>query len=547
MGLVPLVGGFLADLFQGQRTWLHPLLGWLETLTYRLSGVDATKPMTWQRYLQVLLLFNLLGCLLLFLIALCQPLLPFNPQNFPSVSPWMALTLAVSFVTNTGWQSWAAESTLSSGTQMIGVTVQHFLSGSTGICCFVVLSRGIFASGESKIGNFWVDLTRSVVYLFLPLATALALLLVGQGVVQSLRPYETLSTQEEEKQTIALGPAASEVAVKQLGTGGGGFFKAQAAHPFENPTGVSNVLEIGAMLLLPASLLYTFGLMARSLQQGRGLFVLMALCWIGATAVAWYAESGWNPVLGAAPLLEGKETRFGIPGSILWTMTTTTTSTGTVNAVPSSLMPLSGGVALFNMMLGGWFFGGVGVGGCRMLFFVLLAAFLASSMIGKAPEYMRKRLGPQDISWVLLALFFPMLLTLLGTGISCVLPAVVASIGHEGPHGLTQMLYSFTSTVENNGSAFAELKGMPSYFSALLMFMMLAGRLTILVVSVVLAGSLAQKKSVERSSTTFSTQSPLFLSLVLGLSLLVGAMTFLPALSLGPVLEQALMQAGRAF
>jgi len=545
--LIPLLGHFLANLFQDKRTFLHPVFGWLEKLTYRITGIDPLEEMRWKRYAKVMLLFNCCGIFAVFFILILQTYLPFNPQHFDNV-PWLlALNTAISFTTNTNWQAYAGETTLSYASQMWALTVQNFLSAATGLAVLMALIRGILRKTTDKIGNFWSDFVRSIVYLLLPLSIICALVLVTQGVVQTLSPYTEVETLEGAKQTIAVGPVASQVAIKQLGTNGGGFFNTNSAHPFENPNALSNFFEALMLVLIPAASVYAYGVTISSKRHGWMLLGVMFFLWIVGVSLSSYSMHTENPVLKAFPVLEGKETRIGNTASLLWATLTTGTSNGSVNAMHDSLSPLTGGVLLFNMMLGEVIFGGVGVGLCSMLLHVLLAVFLSGLMVGRTPEYMGKKIEKLDIQWVILAVLAPSALILIGAGISIVSPLALSSISNAGPHGLTQILYAFTSAAMNNGSAFAGLDVNTNYFNAFLGVVMLLGRVAILVPSLGIAGNLATKKIAPPSAGTLSTNSFLFAILLMGVITIVGALTFMPALSLGPVAEHLLMLRGQAF
>lgn len=547
ISLTPLLGGYMASVFKGEATFAHPLLGWLERLSYRLGGVDANAEMNCKAYLKALFSFNLLGFLALFLLLILQPWLPLNPQHLPSVPGLLAFNTAASFVTNTNWQAYGGETTLSYLTQMAGLSVQNFLSAATGLSVLMALTRGFIRKNAETIGNFWVDLIRSVVYVLLPLSIVLAVLLLAGGVIQTFSPYREVTTLENAKQTIPLGPVASQVAIKQLGTNGGGFFNANSAHPFENPSAMTNFLEMAAILLIPAASVYMFGLMIGSKRHGWLLFIVMGIFWLYAVAFSFFAEHKRNPVLGVYPVLEGQETRFGAANSILWLVSTTDTANGSLNAMISSLSPLTGGVAMFNIMLGEVIFGGVGVGLASMLMFVLLTVFLAGLMVGRTPEYLGKKIEKREIQWVMVAVLTPTALILIGSGISCLIPAALSSLGNKGPHGLSEIIYAFSSCSGNNGSAFAGLNANTPYYNLTLGCVMLLARSAIIGPSIALAGILAHKRATPPSRGTFSTDSSLFAVLLIGVIIIVGALSFFPALALGPVVEHLLMLANRSF
>lgn len=540
--LTPILGRYIAHVFTGKTR----VLGWLENLCYQVGGVDPLVEMHWTEYGKALLLFNIFGFITLFFLQLLQNYLPLNPQNFEGVSWHLAYNTAASFTTNTNWQSYAGETTLSYFTQMVGLTSHNFLSAATGMAALLTLIRGLIRKTTDTIGNFWVDVVRMVVYLLLPLSIIMAVVLVGEGVIQNFSPYVEVTTLENGKQTIPLGPVASQVAIKQLGTNGGGFFNANSTHPFENPTAFSNFLEMLAIILIPAASVYAYGIMIDSKKHASLLFGVMLFLWIAGILIAFGSEHLHNPSFEAYPNLEGKETRIGVTNSILWTVTTTATSNGSVNAMISSLSPLAGGVAMFNMMLGELIFGGVGVGLCSMIMFTLLTVFLSGLMVGRTPEYLGKKIEKREMQWVMLAVLMPAILILVGAGISSVLPEALSSLGNEGPHGLSEILYAFASAAGNNGSAFAGLNANTVYYNLTLGTVMLLARVSIILPCLALGGLLARKKMTPPSSGTFSTNSILFFVLLLSVILIVGALTFFPALTLGPIVEHLLMLEGRS-
>jgi K+-transporting ATPase ATPase A chain len=545
--LTPLLGKYLAEVFQGKRTLLHPILGWLETLCYRIGGVDPEEEMDWGRYAKVMLLFNLWSFFFVLSVQMLQFYLPFNPQHFENV-PWpLAFNTAVSFVTNTNWQAYAGETTLSYATQMWGLTVQNFLSAATGTAVLFAFIRGFVRKQMNTIGNFWADLVRTLVYILLPIAFIFSFALVSQGVVQTLSPYAEATTLEGAKQVIPVGPAASQIAIKQIGTNGGGFYNTNSAHPFENPTPLSNFLEMLAIVLIPAATVYAYGILIGSKRHGWIILSIMFVIWLGGFALASYSEGLKNPIMEVAPYLEGKETRFGITDSILWATITTATANGSVNAMHDSLSPLAGGIAMLNIMLSELVFGGIGVGLCSMLMYILTTVFLSGLMVGRTPEYLGKKIEKKDILWVIIAILLPSILILVGSGISSVLPIALKSLSDQGPHGLTQILYTFSSAAGNNGSAFAGINANTDYYNIVLGVVMILGRLSILVPSLAVAGQLAKKKIVPPSAGTLSTNTFLFAALLLCVILIVCALTFFPALSLGPIVEQILMVRGQGF
>ncbi|MCE5317951.1 MAG: potassium-transporting ATPase subunit KdpA [Parachlamydia sp.] len=547
MCMTPLLGSYMVRIFRGETTFAHPFLEWLERLSYRLGGIDAKVEMPWKSYLKALFIFNFFGFLAIFLLQILQQWLPLNPQHLPSV-PWpLAFNTAASFVTNTNWQAYSGETTLSYLTQMSGLAVQNFLSAATGLSALLALTRGFLRKNAETIGNFWVDLVRSIVYLLLPLSILMAILLVSNGVIQTFSPYVEVTTLENAKQTIPLGPVASQIAIKQLGTNGGGFFGANSAHPFENPSAFTNFLEMVCLLLIPAATVYMFGLLIGSRRHAWLLFAVMGIFWLSGMAISLYSEHVHNPVLEAYPVLEGQETRLGAANSLLWTVSTTDTANGSVNAMISSLSPLVGGVAMFNIMLGELIYGGVGVGLASMLMFVLLTVFLAGLMVGRTPEYLGKKIEKREIQWVMMAVLTPDALILLGAGLSSVIPEALISLGNQGPHGLSEIIYAFTSASGNNGSAFAGLNANTSYYNLTLGCVMLIARAAIIIPSVAMGGILAQKRGTPPSKGTFSTDSWLFVVLLISVILIVGALSFFPALALGPIVEHLLMLANRSF
>lgn len=545
--LTPPLGRFLAQVFQGKKTSLHKSLSWLEHLSYRVAGIDDKKDMGWKEYATALMVFNILGIVVIFILQLIQNALPLNPQNLPGVSWHSALNTAISFVTNTNWQGYAGETTMSYFVQMIGLTVQNFVSAAVGIAVAVALTRGIARRSSQGIGNFWVDLTRATVYVLFPISFLFALVLVSQGVVQTFSPYLEALTLEGAKQVIPLGPAASQIAIKMLGTNGGGFFNANAAHPFENPTALTNFLQMLSIFAIPAALTYMFGVMTNARKHGWLIFGVMLALFVGLTAVSLFSEYSHNLVLGQSAPMEGKETRFGVFNSVLFSTITTSASCGAVNAMHSSLSPISGGIALFNMMLGEIIFGGVGAGLYGMLLFVLLTVFLAGLMVGRTPEYLGKKIEGREMMMVILAILAPCAAILIGAAFSVVLPVGLSSLANKGPHGFSEILYAFTSAAANNGSAFAGLNANTPYYNIMLGIAMFLGRFLIIIPLLAVAGSLASKKTSPPSSGTFEVDTPLFALLLVGVILIVGALTFLPALSLGPIVEHVLMLSGRTF
>ncbi|MEW6616102.1 MAG: potassium-transporting ATPase subunit KdpA [Thermodesulfobacteriota bacterium] len=547
IALTPLLGQFMAKVFSGEQTWLTPLLRPLEKFIYRLAGINEKTEMHWSTYTWALLIFNFLGFVVLFVMQLIQDKLPLNPQELPNVPAALAFNTAVSFMTNTNWQSYAGETTLSYFSQMLGITVQNFLSAATGIAVLLALVRGLVRRAMQTIGNFWVDLVRSTLYILLPLSFILSIVLVGQGVVQTFSPAVKIETLEGYSQTIPLGPAASQIAIKQLGTNGGGFFNANSSHPLENPTPLSNFLQMFSILLIPAALTYTYGKMIGSTRQGWAIFAAMMILFLTGLTVSLLAEYGFNPVTGVSAAMEGKETRFGVANSLLWATATTVASNGSVNAMHSSLSPLAGLVAMLNIMLGEVIFGGVGAGLYGMLVFVILTVFIAGLMVGRTPEYLGKKIEAFEVKMSMVAVIAPSFIILVFSAIACVTGAGLLSLANKGPHGLSEILYAFSSAAGNNGSAFAGLNTNTDFYNILLGIAMLIGRFAIIVPVLAIAGSMASKKTAPFSAGTFQTDNATFVILLLAIVIIVGALTFFPALSLGPLIEHFLMLAGRAF
>lgn len=547
IALTPILGAFMANVFQGQRTFLSLFLAWLEKGMYRLAGIDADQEMSWKEYLKAVLCFNLVGFIAAFVLQLLQQWLPLNTRSMSNVTWHSSFNTAISFMTNTNWQGYAGETTMSYFTQMLALTTQNFVSAATGFGVFLALARGIVRKNSSTLGNFWADLTRGVVYILLPLSIILALALIGQGVVQNFSSYQEVTTLEGAKQIIPGGPAASQIAIKQLGTNGGGFFNANSAHPFENPTPFSNFLQMLAIILIPAALTFTYGKWVGSQAQGWILFTVMLALWLGTLAGSLASEYAVNPVLNQAAIMEGKETRLGVTNSLIWSTVTTVASNGSVNAMHSSLSPLAGGIAIFNIMLGEIIFGGVGAGLYGMLLFVLLTVFLSGLMVGRSPEYLGKKIEAQEMKWAILGILGPCAVILIGTAISIVTPVALSSLASKGPHGFSEILYAFTSSAGNNGSAFAGLSANTVYYNLMLGLAMLIGRFVVIIPVLAIAGNLVKKKISPPSAGTFSTETPVFAFLLIGVILIVGALTFLPALSLGPIVEHFLMLSGRTF
>ncbi|WP_439640512.1 potassium-transporting ATPase subunit KdpA [Nevskia sp.] len=555
------LGGYLRRVFDGERTWLSPLLGPLERGFYRLAGVRAEQSQRWPQYATAMLVFSLGGYLLLFALQQAQALLPLNPLGLPAPSADLTLNTAISFVTNTNWQSYGGESTMSLLSQMLGLAVQNFLSAATGIALAIALIRG-FARERgtaADLGNFWVDVTRATLYVLLPLSIPLALFLVWQGVPQSWVGAVAATTLEGAQQTIAQGPVASQVAIKMLGTNGGGFFNANAAHPFENPTAVANFVQMMAIFLISAALTNTFGRAVKNEWQGWALYTAMSLLFVAGAGLAYWAESGGNPAVAALGVdqqmslvqsggnMEGKEARFGIAASTLFATITTDASCGAVNAMHDSFMPLGGAVTLVNILLGEVVFGGVGAGLYGMLLFALVALFIAGLMVGRTPEYLGKKIEAREIKLTVLAILC-MPLALLGfLAVASVSPLALKSLANAGPHGFSEMLYAYASAVGNNGSAFAGLNANTPFWNLSLAAAMLIGRFAVIVPMLAIAGSLAAKARSPATAGSFPTDGPLFIGLLVAIVLIVGGLTYFPALALGPLVEHLAMQAGTLF
>ncbi len=556
--LVKPLGSYMAHVYQGERTFLTPVIRPMERLIYRIVGLHDEEEMGWKTYAVAMLLFNLVGFLLLYALQRIQSALPLNPQDLGAVRPDTAFNTAVSFVTNTNWQSYSGETTMSYLVQMFGLTVQNFLSAATGMAILIALVRGFVRHSGNTIGNFWIDMTRSVLYILLPLSLLLAVVLVSQGVVQTfhnsqqvslLQATQDASGQTTTEQTLALGPAASQIAIKQLGTNGGGFFNANSAHPFENPTPFSNFLEMLAILLIPASLCYTFGKMVGDTRKGWAILAAMTIIFVALLSVTVWAEQSGNPAVSTLGVdqtasdlqsggnMEGKEVRFGIANSALWTTATTSASSGSVNSMHDSYTPLGGLVPMWLMQLGEVVYGGVGSGLYGMLAFVIIAVFVAGLMIGRTPEYLGKKIESYEMQMASLMVLIPVLVVLLGTAISVLIPAGKAAVYNPGAHGFSEILYAFSSAGNNNGSAFAGLGANTSYYNTILAFAMLLSRYWLAIPALAIAGSLVRKKSVPVSSGTLPTHTPLFIGWLIAVVIIVGALSFLPALSLGPLVE----------
>jgi len=576
------LGSYMARVYQDESVGLNRWFAGVERLFYRLSGIKPELEMRWTQYAVAVLIFNLLGLLAVYGLQRFQDVLPLNPQALPAVSPDSAFNTAVSFATNTNWQGYGGETTMSYLTQMLGLSVQNFVSAASGMAVLVALIRGFARRNTDSIGNFWVDLTRSTMYILLPLSLLLAIVLVGQGVVQTFKPYQTVSLQEAisyqapkldadgkavmdaegkpvtetvvtNEQTLALGPAASQVAIKQLGTNGGGFFNVNSAHPYENPTPLTNFLEMLAILLIPAALCYTFGVMVGDTRQGWVLLAAMTLVFVALVFVAVPAEQSGNPALAklgvdqtasaqqAGGNMEGKETRFGIVNSALWATVTTAASNGSVNSMHDSFTPIGGMVPMFLMQLGEVIFGGVGSGLYGMIVFAIVAVFIAGLMIGRTPEYLGKKIEAYEMKMAAVIILVPPLVVLGGTAIALMLDVGKASVFNPGAHGFSEVLYAFSSAGNNNGSAFGGLSANVPFYNFMLGLAMLFSRYWLMVPVLAIAGSLAAKKTVPFGAGTLPTHTPLFAVLLIITVLMVGALTFVPALALGPIVEHLQM------
>ncbi len=552
------LGAYLFRVFEGERQPLPKLVGPAERFAYRVCGVDPAQGQTWPVYAFSLLAFSLFGMLVTYAIERLQHLLPFNPQHLGPVEPALAFNTAASFTTNTNWQAYTPETTVSYLTQMAGLAWHNFTSAAAGIAVALAVARGLTrqprAAGDRTIGNFWVDLVRSTLYVLLPICVLYALFLVSQGVLQNFAPYRELTTLEGAKQVLAMGPVASQEAIKMLGTNGGGFFNANSAHPFENPTPLTNFVQMVSIFAIPSALTWTYGRMARDQRQGWALFAAMAVLWFAGVASLYWAESHGNPALqGLAQLqhgagnLEGKETRFGLSASALFATVTTDASCGAVNAMHDSFTPLGGLVPLVNIQLGEVIFGGVGAGMYGMLIFVVLTVFIAGLMVGRTPEYLGKKIEAREMKLAMLyVLIFPLLILGLAAW-AAVVPYGASALANAGPHGLSELLYAFSSGAGNNGSAFAGLNANTPFFNLALGADMLAGRFLMIIPALALAGSMVGKKVTPAGLGTFPTNGALFVALLVSVVIIVGALTFFPALSLGPVVEHFAGLQGRLF
>lgn len=547
------LGGYLDNVMAGRRTFLSPVLVPVERGFYRLAGIDPKEEQSWWVYARAMIVFHIVGFAFLYLLLRLQDLLPFNPQGMASVPPDLAGNTAVSFLTNTNWQSYGGESTMSYLSQMLGLSVQNFLSAATGIALATAFIRG-FARADSKtLGNFWADLVRVTLYVLLPACILLTLFYVWQGVPQNLASYVEATTVEGAKQTIAQGPVASQLAIKMLGTNGGGFFNANSAHPYENPTAFSNLVQMLSIFVIGAAMTNVFGRAVGDERQGWAIFAAMGVLFLVGTFVAYWAEAGGNPLIAAlgvdnaAGNMEGKEVRFGAPLSALFAVVTTAASCGAVNAMHDSFMPLGGMIPLINMLLGEIIIGGVGAGLYGMLLFAILAIFLAGLMVGRTPEYVGKKIEAREVKMTMLAILCLPLVILGFTALASVLPVGLAGPANAGPHGFSEIFYAYTSAAANNGSAFGGLTANTVFYNGTLAIAMMVGRFAVIIPMLAVAGSLAAKRKTAASVGTFPTHGGLFVGLLVGAILVVGGLTFLPALALGPIAEHFAMLAGTLF
>jgi K+-transporting ATPase ATPase A chain len=549
--LVKPLGAYMTRVFSGERTLLSPLFSPIERGLYRLSGTSEKEEQHWTSYVFALLLFNLAGFAVLYALQRLQGALPFNPAGMTAVGPELSFNTATSFVTNTNWQNYGGESTMSYLVQMAGLTVQNFASAATGMAIAVALIRGFARASGKSIGNFWVDMTRATLYILLPVCIVLTIAFVYLGVPQTLGAYVTATTIEGAQQTIALGPVASQLAIKMLGTNGGGFFNVNSAHPFENPDALSNLIQMVAIFAIGAGFTNVFGRLVGNQRQGWAIFSAMGMLFLAGVMVTYWAEAAGNPLVHAMGIdggnMEGKEVRFGIVLSSLFAVVTTAASCGAVNAMHGSFTALGGLIPLINMELGEVIVGGVGAGFYGILMFVILTVFVAGLMVGRTPEYLGKKIEAKEVKMAVLAILILPTAMLGFTAIAVLLPTGVASIGNPGPHGFSEILYAYTSAAANNGSAFGGLTGNTPWYNITLGIAMLMGRFLVIIPALAIAGSLVMKKTVPASAGTFPTHGPLFVGLLCGVILIVGGLTFFPALALGPIVEHLAMIAGQTF
>jgi potassium-transporting ATPase potassium-binding subunit len=554
LALTPVIGGYMFRVYTGKRVLLSPVMGPVERIIYRVIGIKENAGQHWTRYAVSMVVVNFIGLLVFYVILRLQHVLPFNPRNFGPFDPALAFNTAASFITNTNWQAYSGEAQMSYFSQMTGATVQNFLSAATGMAVAIGVIRGFVGKLSKNIGNFYVDITRSILYILLPISIVSTLVLVSEGTPQNLSDYVVAKTVEGTSQTIAQGPVASQTSIKVLGTNGGGFFNANSAHPYENPTPLSNFLQMVLIFLIPAGLTYTFGKMVHDARQGWALFAAMGVLFIAGLATVYWAELQGNPLLKQAGLpldqisnMEGKEVRFGIAGSSLYAMVTTAASSGAVNAMHDSFSPLGGFILLLNIHLGEIIYGGVGSGLFGMFFYVLLAVFIAGLMVGRSPEYLGKKIEAKEMKLSILALFILTLGMLAVPALAVVLKGPAASIHHAGPHGLSEVLYAYGSATGNNGSAFSSFNSATPFHLTALGLCMLMGRFCFIIPILAIAGTLGAKKTIPPSASTFPTHTPLFVGLLLGVILIVGGLTIFPALALGPLAEHFEMLLGHSF
>lgn len=563
LALAKPLGSFMTKVYQGEHTFMDRVLGPVERFIYRISGVDSQEDMSWKTYAIAVIIFNVLGLIAVYLLQRLQGVLPLNPQGLAAVNPDSSWNTATSFATNTNWQGYGGEVTMSFLSQMLGLTVQNFVSAATGMAVLIALIRAFVRHTATGIGNFWVDLTRTTLYILIPLSMLVALLIVSQGVVQTFSPYKTVSLLQQTtdangktvtEQVLSVGPAASQIAIKQLGTNGGGFFNVNSAHPFENSTPFSNFVEMLSILLIPAALCFTFGVMVGDTRQGWAILAVMTIILVAFLSLAVWAEQGGNPAFTAMGVdqhqsninpggnMEGKEVRFGIANSALWATVTTSASNGSVNSMHDSFMPLGGLVPLFMIQLGEIIFGGVGSGLYGMLAFIIVAVFIAGLMVGRTPEYLGKKIEAYEMKMASLMLLIPIVLAKVGTAIAVISPAGLSSIWNTGgPHGFSEVLYAFSSAANNNGSAFAGLGANTPFYNTALGICMFFARYWLIVPTLAIAGSLVRKKKVPASSGTLPTHTPLFAGWLIGVIMIVGALSFIPALALGPIVEHLMI------
>ena len=553
------LGLYMAKVFEGERTLLSPVLKPVERVIYRICAVDQREEQHWVTYTVAMLAFSIAGFVSLYLLQRLQGLLPFNPQKLGAVGPDLSFNTSISFITNTNWQSYSGETTLSYLVQMVGLTVHNFVSAATGIALAIALIRGFARRSAKTVGNFWVDLTRCTLYVLLPFSIIVALVLIWQGVPQNLAAYTNATTLEGVKQLIAQGPVASQEAIKMLGTNGGGFFNANSAHPFENPNAITNLIEMWSILVISAALTYTFGRMVRDTRQGWAIFAVMSVLFFAGLTVSYWAESQGNPIIAAAHVdqtpsalqaggnMEGKEVRFGIANSAIWATATTDASNGSVNSMHDSYTPLGGLIPLVNIQLGEIIFGGVGSGIYGMLLFAIIAVFVAGLMVGRTPEYLGKKIEAKEVKMAMLAILILPASILGFAALATVTKAGLAGPLNAGPHGFSEILYAYSSATGNNGSAFAGLTANTPFYNVTLGLAMLLGRFFFIVPMMAVAGSLVVKKIVPESAGTFPTDGGLFVGLLIGVILILGGLTFFPALALGPIVEHLAMQAGTLF